>query len=160
MGSLHRSLEHRRNRQCLLPTLGSAERIGRFGDNSLATAERCKEISQGYALFAYPWKRGQLWNPHPERVSRIPRTAPRCGAYRYYNLCMSGTIGSEYSQWVKTRKPARFNLAASGVAPCAMADLGTTISNIEINGPSLHGFAPLQQAIATHCRVAEDCVVA
>ena len=73
---------------------------------------------------------------------------------------MSGTIGSEYLQWVKTRKPARFNLAASGVAPCAMADLGTTISNIEINRPSLHGFAPLQQAMATHCRVAEDCVVA
>src|SRR5437870_2840502 len=86
MGSLHRSLEHRRNRQCLLPTLGSAERIGRFGDNSLATAERCEEISQGYALFAYPWKRGQLWNPHPERVSRIPRTLPGFDPWSRLNI--------------------------------------------------------------------------
>ena len=34
----------------------------------------CWEISQGYAFFAYPWNTSTLWNPHPERVSRTPRT--------------------------------------------------------------------------------------
>src|SRR5438128_8718439 len=43
------------------------------------TAERCWEISQGYAFFAYPWNTSTLWNPHPERVSRTPRT-PAGGA--------------------------------------------------------------------------------
>src|SRR5438552_424503 len=41
------------------------------------TAERCWEISQGYAFFAYPWNTSTLWNPHPERVSRTPRTPCR-----------------------------------------------------------------------------------
>src|SRR5215831_17255914 len=84
-----------------------------------------------------------------------------CGlSTRDYNPCMGTTIGSEYLQWVKARKPARFNLAASGVSPSPMAELGAGIAEIEINGPSLYGFAPLQQAIATHSRVSVDCVVA
>src|SRR5438552_798363 len=50
------------------------------------TAERCWEISQGYAFFAYPWNTSALWNPHPGRVSRIPRTPCRgaiLGASQY-----------------------------------------------------------------------------
>jgi len=31
--------------------------------------------------------------------------------------------GSDYLDWVKTRQPARFNPAASGVLPCTVADL-------------------------------------
>jgi aspartate/methionine/tyrosine aminotransferase len=67
---------------------------------------------------------------------------------------------SEYLEWVKTRRCARLNLAASGVVPCSLAELDTTGEQIEVNGPGLYGFAPLQQAIATHCRVTPECVVA
>src|SRR5438093_12093448 len=38
------------------------------------TAERCWEISQGYAFFAYPWNRSTTLESAPERVSRTPRT--------------------------------------------------------------------------------------
>jgi len=67
--------------------------------------------------------------------------------------------GSEYLQWVKTRRPGEFNLAASGILPCSAADVAPDPTEFEINGPVLYGFAPLQQAIADHCRVAAECVV-
>src|SRR5262249_52497726 len=70
------------------------------------------------------------------------------------------TSGSEYLQWVKSRKPARFNLAISGVLPCKPEDLGARLEDIEITGPGSYGFQPLQQAIAVHCGVPPDCVVA
>jgi hypothetical protein len=60
-------------------------------------------------------------------------------------------IGSEYLKWVKTRTPGRFSLAAGGVLPCSQAELGVGIDDLEINSPGLHGYAPLQQAIAAHC---------
>ena len=40
----------------------------------LRTPEACWEISQGYAFFAYPWNTSTTLVPHPERVSRTPRT--------------------------------------------------------------------------------------
>src|SRR5215470_3169728 len=73
---------------------------------------------------------------------------------------MVGTFGSEYLQWVKTRKPAQFNLATSGVLPCDLSDLDVRIEDLEVNGPGLYGFEPLQQAMAQHCGVAAECVVA
>lgn len=68
-------------------------------------------------------------------------------------------IGSEYLKWVKTRRPAQFNLAASGVLPCSPAELGAPNEQLEINGPGLYGFEPLQQAIASHCKVDAASVV-
>jgi aspartate/methionine/tyrosine aminotransferase len=73
---------------------------------------------------------------------------------------MVGPIGSEYLQWVKTRKPAKFNLASSGVLPCELKDLDVRIEEFEINGPGLYGFEPLQHAIARHCGVPAEFVVA
>jgi aspartate/methionine/tyrosine aminotransferase len=70
------------------------------------------------------------------------------------------TVRSEYLEWVKTRKPARFNLAHSGVTPCAMSELGVCLDDLEVNGPGLYGYQPLQEAIAHHCGVPPDCVVA
>jgi aspartate/methionine/tyrosine aminotransferase len=67
---------------------------------------------------------------------------------------------SEYLQWVQTRKPAKFNLAVSGILPCPLAALGARIEDLEINGPSMYGFAPLQQAISAHCSVPVESVVA
>jgi aspartate/methionine/tyrosine aminotransferase len=73
---------------------------------------------------------------------------------------MKGPFVSEYLQWFKTRKPARFNLAASGVLPCSLEDLGERFEDAAISRPGAYGFGPLQRAIAEHCRVREECVVA
>ena len=42
------------------------------------TAERCEQISQGYAFFAYPWNAAAMRNTHPERV-RVPARFSACG---------------------------------------------------------------------------------
>jgi histidinol-phosphate/aromatic aminotransferase/cobyric acid decarboxylase-like protein len=73
---------------------------------------------------------------------------------------MDATVGSDYLQWVKTRKPAQFNLASSGVLPCELSDLDVRIEDLEMNGPGLYGFEPLQRAIAQHCGVPAESVVA
>jgi aspartate/methionine/tyrosine aminotransferase len=73
---------------------------------------------------------------------------------------MRSSCASEYLHWVKTRKPAGLYLASSGILPCPIAELGAGIGDLEINGPGGYGYEPLQHAIAQHCRVPADCVVA
>lgn len=67
---------------------------------------------------------------------------------------------SLYIEWAKLHSQARFNLATSGVIPYPIADLPVTIEDIELSGPSLYGYEPLQQALARKCRVEPDQVVA
>jgi aspartate/methionine/tyrosine aminotransferase len=67
---------------------------------------------------------------------------------------------SDYMQWAKTQSHAKFNLATSGVGPFPLHDLPVTIDQLEINGDSAYGYAPLQRAIAKKCGVDPDCVVA
>ena len=67
---------------------------------------------------------------------------------------------SDYMLWAKTQSRAQFNLATSGVGPFPLADLPVTIDQLEINGDSSYGYAPLQRAIAKKCGVDPDCVVA
>jgi aspartate/methionine/tyrosine aminotransferase len=67
---------------------------------------------------------------------------------------------SEYMHWAKTQSRARFNLATSGVGPFPLRELPVSIEQLDINGDSTYGYAPLQQAIAQHCGVDPDCVVA
>jgi aspartate/methionine/tyrosine aminotransferase len=73
---------------------------------------------------------------------------------------MSQLASSDYLYWAKTRKTGRINLAASGVLPCPLTELNARIEDLEINGPSFYGYEPLQQAIANHCRVSAECVIA
>ncbi len=63
-------------------------------------------------------------------------------------------------QWAKTRMQARFNLASSGVMYYPLKDLGVTLDDIEINGPSNYGYEPLQKALAEKCAVPMECVAA
>jgi len=63
-------------------------------------------------------------------------------------------------QWAKLHSKARYNLATSGVGAFPLRELGVTIDQLEINGDSAYGYAPLQEAIAAKCEVAPDCVVA
>ena len=70
------------------------------------------------------------------------------------------TKRSDYIEWAKTSSQTRFNLATSGVAHYPMSDLGATVEDIELSGPSWYGYEPLQQALAAKCDVPVDNVVA
>jgi aspartate/methionine/tyrosine aminotransferase len=69
-------------------------------------------------------------------------------------------MSSAYMQWAKTHLQARFNLASSGLEPFPLAKLPVKIDNLELTGPSLYGYEPLQKALAKKCGVSPDCVVA
>jgi aspartate/methionine/tyrosine aminotransferase len=69
-------------------------------------------------------------------------------------------MSSEYMLWAKTHSHATYDLANSGLAGYALADLPVRIEDLEINGTSYYGYEPLQKAIAAKCGVATDCVVA
>ena len=62
--------------------------------------------------------------------------------------------------WAKLQSAATYNLATSGVAYYKLRDLPVRIEDLEINGPSKYGYEPLQKALAAHCGVREDHVVA
>ena len=63
-------------------------------------------------------------------------------------------------QWAKTNREAKFNLATSGVIHYPLKDLGISIEELEISGPTFYGYEPLQQALAGKCGVEPDCVAA
>ncbi|MFI5176814.1 MAG: aminotransferase class I/II-fold pyridoxal phosphate-dependent enzyme, partial [Terriglobia bacterium] len=67
---------------------------------------------------------------------------------------------SEYMVWAKTRSQSRYNLANSGVRHFPIRDLGVTLEDIELSGPSWYGYEPLQQALAARSQVSPECVVA
>ena len=69
-------------------------------------------------------------------------------------------MSSIYMPWAKLRSHARFNLATSGVAHWKLRDLPMSVDDLEISGPSFYGFDPLQQALAVHCRVPAERIVA
>jgi len=62
-------------------------------------------------------------------------------------------------EWAKLHSAAKYNLATSGVVNFPLADLGVSIEQLEINGPSIYGYEPLLQAIARRYRVEQECVV-
>ncbi len=67
---------------------------------------------------------------------------------------------SPYMEFAKLRSSATYNLAGSGMAAFPLAELGVSISDLEINGPTIYGYAPLNKAIAKRYRVPVECVVA
>jgi aspartate/methionine/tyrosine aminotransferase len=67
---------------------------------------------------------------------------------------------SDYMHWAKLHSHARYNLATSGVGPFPVSELPFDRGELEINGPTLYGFEPLQRAIASHAGVDPDRVVA
>lgn len=70
------------------------------------------------------------------------------------------TARSPYMEYAKLRSEARFNLASSGVMGYPLAELPVRIEDLEINGPTLYGYAPLQERLARKNGVSPDCVVA
>ena len=67
---------------------------------------------------------------------------------------------SEYMLWAKTKSQARYNLATSGVQHYPLSELPVSWSDLELSGPSFYGYPPLQSALAAHCGVDPECLVA
>jgi aspartate/methionine/tyrosine aminotransferase len=67
---------------------------------------------------------------------------------------------SPYMEFAKLRSSAKYNLAASGVMSYPLAELPVRLQDLEINGPTIYGYAPLQEKLARKSGVSPDCVVA
>ena len=67
---------------------------------------------------------------------------------------------SPYMEFAKLRSVARYNLATSGIMSYPLAELPVTLEDLEINGPTLYGYAPLLERLATRNGVTADCVTA
>ena len=70
------------------------------------------------------------------------------------------TKRSPYMEWAKTRSHAKFNLATSGLLGVPFAEFPLHLEDLEITAPGGYGYAPLNQRLARHAGVPEDCVVA
>lgn len=70
------------------------------------------------------------------------------------------TAASPYMEFAKLRSAAPYNLATSGVMSYPLAELPVRLADLEINGPTIYGYAPLQQRLARKNGVSPDCVVA
>ncbi|MGC2528869.1 MAG: pyridoxal phosphate-dependent aminotransferase [Candidatus Acidiferrum sp.] len=70
------------------------------------------------------------------------------------------TKRSVYMEWAKIRSHARFNLATSGVTGVPLAEFPFDLGQFEVTAPGGYGYAPLQQRLAQHSGVPEECVVA
>jgi aspartate/methionine/tyrosine aminotransferase len=67
---------------------------------------------------------------------------------------------SEYIDWAKTRSHTKFNLATSGILSYSLRELGVSLDDVEISGPSFYGYEPLQHALAAKTGASPDCIVA
>jgi aspartate/methionine/tyrosine aminotransferase len=72
---------------------------------------------------------------------------------------MTRVVSSPYIEWAKLHSHARWNLATSGVLAVPLAELGVTMDDLEITGPSFYGFPPLQAALSGAFRIDEASIV-
>jgi hypothetical protein len=63
-------------------------------------------------------------------------------------------------EFAKLRSTARYNLATSGVVGYPLAELPVRLEDLEINGPTIYGYQPLQERLARKNGVSPECVVA
>ena len=75
-------------------------------------------------------------------------------------MTLRSQMGSPYMEFAKLRSGAKYNLATSGVMSYPLAELPVRIEDLEINGTTLYGYAPLLQRLARYNGVSPDCVVA
>ena len=73
---------------------------------------------------------------------------------------LARTKRSLYMEWAKTHSHAHFNLATSGVTGVPIAEFPLDLRQFEVTAPGGYGYAPLQQRLARHNGVREECVVA
>ncbi len=77
---------------------------------------------------------------------------------------MSGskrTKGSVYIEWAKLHSHARFNLASSGLSSVLLSEFPVRLEELEITpAAGAYGYKALQERLARHNGVPEECVVA
>jgi aspartate/methionine/tyrosine aminotransferase len=66
---------------------------------------------------------------------------------------------SPYMEFAKLRSAAKYNLATSGVMSYPLAGLPVKLEDLEINGPTLYGYAPLRERLAKRNGVGPECIV-
>lgn len=66
---------------------------------------------------------------------------------------------SPYMEFAKLRSAAKYNLATSGVMSFPLSGLPVRLEDLEINGPTLYGYAPLRERLAKRNGVAPEWVV-
>jgi aspartate/methionine/tyrosine aminotransferase len=69
-------------------------------------------------------------------------------------------MGSMYLEWAKLHAEAKYNLATSGILGYPLFELPAAAKSLEINGPTIYGYEPLQERLARKCGVPQQCVVA
>jgi aspartate/methionine/tyrosine aminotransferase len=62
-------------------------------------------------------------------------------------------------EFAKLHSAAKYNLATSGVMPYSLSELPVRVEDLEINGPTVYGYAPLVERIAKLNGVLEENVV-
>ena len=67
---------------------------------------------------------------------------------------------SPYMEFAKLRSGAKYTLASSGIMNFPLAELPVQLEDLEINGPTVYGYAPLQERIARYNQVEPENVVA
>ncbi len=70
------------------------------------------------------------------------------------------TAHSPYMEYAKLYSSAKYNLATSGVMSYPLAELPVRMEDLEINGPTVYGYEPLQERIAKLNGVKAENVVA
>lgn len=71
------------------------------------------------------------------------------------------TKRSVYMEWAKTRSHAKFNLATSGLMSVPLSEFPVDLKDLEITpAAGAYGYKVLQERLARHNGVAEECVVA
>jgi len=70
------------------------------------------------------------------------------------------TKSSIYMEWAKRHSHAKFNLATSGIMGVPLTEFPFEMGWFEVTAPGGYGYGPLQERLARHAGVPEECVVA
>lgn len=67
---------------------------------------------------------------------------------------------SVYLEWAKLCSGAEYKLATSGIASYSLRELPVRLEDLEINGPTVYGYEPLQERLARKAGTTPECIVA
>jgi aspartate/methionine/tyrosine aminotransferase len=68
-------------------------------------------------------------------------------------------MSSSYLEWAKLHSHETYNLATSGIQSYPLSALPVSPGDLEINGPTVYGYEPLQDRLARKAGVTAICIV-
>lgn len=68
-------------------------------------------------------------------------------------------MGSPYMEFSKLHSGAKYCLATSGILSFPLSELPARLEDLEINGPTVYGYAPLLERLARYNKVSAECIV-